>query len=148
MIKWPEHLPALLLGEAQEIVDPQLRTPMQNGRTFVRRNFTAVPVMFPARWIMSDTQAQLFDIFYQHTLKDGTEWFELPNKTPSGYGMRVSQFLGAYSRRQLSTTHWEYSANMQMYLRDKTDPNDALFPDEIIYQSLFDINMNQDWPAA
>lgn len=124
MIIWPEELPCMLLGSTSEPVDPQLRTPMQNGRTFVRRGFTAVPENFAARWILDDDQASIFEAFYWETLQAGTLWFNMPVWLPQIKGDRSVQFQGAFTRRQLvggtACVTWEYSANMQHYLAFKS----------------------------
>lgn len=124
MIFWPSELPMPRIGTEYKPVDPQLRTPMQSGRTFVRRNFTAVPVNFTASWVIKgDANAALFEDFYRLDLEDGTLWFEMPLLLPQGRGERLVQFQGIYSGpRRLNAPGasdgvWEYSANMQMFLR-------------------------------
>lgn len=124
MIKWPNSLPAPLIGTQYSPVDPQLRTQMQSGRSFVRRNFTATPDNFIAHWIFTtDAQARRFEEFYKYDTEDGTLWFEMPLVLPQGRGPRTVQFVGIYAGRTRlnppghSNGVWEYSANMQLYLR-------------------------------
>lgn len=125
MIYWPEELPAPLIGTEFAPIDPQIRTPMQSGRVFVRRNFTAVPVPFTARWAMkTDEQAVQFESFYKDTLKDGTLWFNMPLNLPQGRGGQLVQFQGIYSGpTRLNAPNgngvWEYSANMMIFLRPR-----------------------------
>lgn len=118
MITWPENLPCISIETTFEPVDPQIRTEMQSGRVFVRRNFTAVPVAFSARWVLkSSAEATEFNRFYQDDLKDGTLWFLMPLLQPEGDALRKVQFQGAYKYRKLGPDIWEYTANMLMFLR-------------------------------
>lgn len=123
MIYWPDDLPAPLIGTEFAPIDPQIRTPMQSGRVFVRRNFTAVPVPFTAQWAMkSNEQAVQFELFYKDTLEDGTLWFNMPLNLPQGRGNQLVQFQGIYTGpKRLNAPDgngvWEYSANMMIFLR-------------------------------
>ena len=136
IIEWPDELPAPLIGTQYRPIDPQIRTPMQSGRVFVRRNFTAVPVAFPVRWAMkSDAQAALFEDFYRVTLEDGTLWFETPLLTPQGRGPWLVQFQGIYTGPRLLTPPggsrvWEYSADLLMFLR----PGEQMPEDRNVYR--------------
>lgn len=121
---WPEDFPAPLFGTEYSPVDPQIRTPMQSGRTFVRRNFTAVPVMFPVRLLFkSDELAARFEDFYRVTLEDGSLWFKMPMAIPQGRGPWLVQFQGIYTgpRRMnapgMQQGLWEYRAELMMFLR-------------------------------
>lgn len=129
MIEWPDDFPAPLIGTEYSPIDPQIRTPMQSGRVFVRRNFTAVPVAFPVRWIFkSDELADRFERFYQRDLQDGTRWFRMPLLLPQGRGPQLVQFQGIYRgpRRVnapgMTPGWWEYSADMQIFLRPGDTP--------------------------
>lgn len=122
MINWPDELPALQLGSTYSPVDPQLRTQALNGRTITRRRFSNTPENFPARWIMTSTQAIIFETFYRRSLENGVKWFNLPIVLPQGRVLRSVKFLGTYSRTRLNAPGvtsglWEYAADMQHYLR-------------------------------
>ena len=124
IIEWPDELPAPLLGSDFAPLDPQIRTPMQSGRVFVRRNFTAVPVPFRARWIFKkDEHAVRFEQFYKEDTTDGTVWFWMPLLLPQGRGPYLVQFQGIYTgpvrvnAPGMLHGNWEYSANMMMFLR-------------------------------
>lgn len=122
-INWPQTLPCMLLGSVFEPVDPQLRTPLQNGRTFTRLNYTAVPENFQASWVMDDAQGAAFENFYWNTLVAGTLWFNMPVWLPQTKGNRLVRFLGAFTREQYTggkstdCVLWRYNANMEHYLR-------------------------------
>lgn len=122
MINWPDELPALQLGSTYSPVDPQLRSQSQSGRTIARRRFSNTPENFSARWVMTSTQAIIFETFYRRALENGVKWFNLPVTLPRGREMRLAKFLGIYSRVRLTAPgvangSWEYTANMQLYLR-------------------------------
>lgn len=117
MIEWPDDLPALLFGTEYKPRDPQLRTKLQNGRTVTRRNFTAVPVDFNARWFMTDAQAVRFEQFYQTDTQDGSLWFEMELKLPQGHVERFVRFSGTYSHRRLAHNLWVYSCAMELHTR-------------------------------
>lgn len=125
-------LPPPLSGVRFSPVNPQLSSKMESGRVITRRNFTAVPVNFSLRWVMTDKEATAFEDFYHDTLKDGSEWFNLRLLTPQGRGLRKVRFVGIYSGPNRinsggdGTGYWEYSADMQMFLR----PTDRNFSDD------------------
>ena len=121
---WPADLPLSRFGTQYAPIDPQIRTPMQSGRVFVRRNFTAVPVAFNVEWIMrSDYEATLFEEFYHASLEDGTLWFNMPLLVPQGRRDYLVQFQGIYTGpRRMNAPGadkgiWHYSADMLMFLR-------------------------------
>lgn len=100
-------------------------TDLQNGRQRYRRNFTAVPIDFDAKWTMTDEQAQRFFSFYQNDIKDGTEWFLLPVIQPMGFQHLKARFkdsykyslVGAPMPKSDTGRMWEITANMQIFLR-------------------------------
>ena len=130
MIYWPEDLPAPQFGIEFNPRDPQIRTQMQSGRTFSRRNFTAVPVDFSARWILTSDQAVEFESFYKSDTEDGTKWFTMPLLFPQGEIDSVVRFEGIYTYKRVGPCMWEYSADMQMYLR----PGEQMPADRDVYR--------------
>lgn len=116
-VAWPAALPMPQFGLRYNVVDPQRRTQMASGRDMVRRRFSDVPTEFPARWMLTAAEAELFEQFYQDDLVDGSEWIEMPLVTAQGEGVHFVRFRGAYSYRRVGDDLWEYSAEMQMYLR-------------------------------
>lgn len=116
-IVWPDTLPCPRFGITFAVADPQLRSPFDSGYALYRRKLTAVPVDFPVLWVMSDAQAIEFEAFYRDVVKDGTLWFSMPLVTAQGDGAQFVRFMGAYSFVRVGNDLWEYSANMQMYLR-------------------------------
>lgn len=66
---------------------------------------------------MTSAQAVEFESFYKDDVMDGTLWFSMPLVTVQGDGAQFVRFMGAYSFQKVGVDLWEYSANMQMYLR-------------------------------
>lgn len=133
MIYWPSDLPSPLFGTMYQPADPQLRSSMQDGFSYSRRNFTAVPVAFSARWIFkTDAHAAMFEDFYKNDAADGTLWFKMSLLLPQGRGERIVRFAGIYSGPKRvnppgrTNGAWEYSAPMEIYLR----PGDLEPPDK------------------
>lgn len=128
-VAWPAALPMPQFGLRYNVVDPQRRTQMASGRDMVRRRFSDVPTEFSARWMLSGAEAELFEQFYQDDLVDGSEWIEMPLVTAQGEGVHFVRFRGAYRYRRVGDDLWEYSAELQMYLRADSgiDPP-GLFP--------------------
>lgn len=116
-ISWPETLPCPRFGITYAVADPQLRAPLEAGYATFRRRLTAVPVDFPVSWMFSSAQAVEFESFYRETLLDGTLWFSMSLVTVQGDGPQFVRIMGAYSFQKVGADLWEYSANMQMYLR-------------------------------
>lgn len=133
MIFWPEELPAPIFGAMYQLADPQLRSSMQDGFSYSRRNFTAVPVAFSVRWIFkTDDHAELFEDFYKNETADGTLWFKMSLLLPQGRVERIVRFAGIYLGPKRvnppgrKNGAWEYSAPMEIYLR----PGDLEPPDK------------------
>lgn len=133
MILWPAGLPLPQFGLRYNVADPQMRTLMASGRTISRRRFSDVPTEFSARWILRQSEAEIFEQFYQNKAVDGSEWIGMPLVTAQGEGIHYVRFRGAYRYRRVGPGLWEFSANMQMYLR----PGSQLWPPremvEVVY---------------
>lgn len=116
-VEWPASLPLPQFGLRYNVADPQMRAQMASGRTISRRRFSDVPTEFSARWILRQSEAEIFEQFYQNDAVDGSEWIEMPLVTAQGEGVHYVRFRGAYQYRRVGADLWEYSANLQMYLR-------------------------------
>lgn len=123
IIEWPELLPVMTFGSTFSPVDPQTESGLE-GRAEAISYFGGVPEDFPARWILNDEQATEFERFYREDLADGVRWFSMPTLLPQDFKSRKVKFQGAYTRTQMSggsCTQWEYTANMQLYLRESVE---------------------------
>src|SRR5690606_6317376 len=103
-------------------VDPQSSSGLE-GRAEAVSDFGGIPENFPARWILNDEKATELERFYREDLADGVRWFKMPTLLPQGLKNRTVKFQGAYTRKQLRGGEplWEYTANMQLYLRESVE---------------------------
>lgn len=118
---WPDELPAPLKTVSARPVSPIVRSTMVSGRTFVRRDFTAVPVVYRMTWLFNSEQAVIFEDFFKDDLEDGTLWFLMRLRVAQGEGPWLFQFSDIYEGGDMvgapSCPLWQYSASLQMYLR-------------------------------
>lgn len=118
---WPDELPAPLKTVSARPVSPTVRSTMVSGRTFVRRNLTAVPVVYRMTWLFNSEQAVIFEDFFKDDLVDGTLWFKMKLRVAQGEGPWLFQFSDIYEGGDMvgapSCPLWQYSASLEMYLR-------------------------------
>ena len=73
--------------------------------------------------MMTSAQATAFELFFQSSLKDGVEWFNMELVLPQGKGPWPFQFCDIYDGPHLigpasaENTRWRYSARLRIYLR-------------------------------
>ena len=119
--RWPDELPAPLKSVSVRPVSPIVRSKMVSGRTFVRRNFTAVPVVYRMTWLFNSEQAVIFENFFKDDLEDGTRWFEMRLRVAQGDGPWLFRFEDIYEGGDMvgapSCPLWQYSASLEMFLR-------------------------------
>src|SRR5690606_32180058 len=98
MIQYPAGLPCFeRTGYGLKTVDPQLRSELDSGRSRVRRKFTATPTEVQCSVLMrNDSQAQLFEAWWEQVLFSGTKYFEAPLKAPLGTETYTAKFIGIY----------------------------------------------------
>ena len=149
-INYPTQLPAPVQnGYSMQHVSPLLRTGMQSGRARQRRIFTSVPSMLSVSFFFeSKTEVQLFEGFFQHTLKDGAEWFNMPLKTPMGYYAVECRFADIYGPLELDGLYWRTSATIEIRERKTIAADWVQFPDFVIQQDIIDIAINREMPEA
>lgn len=152
MIQYPTGLPAMLLdGHSLQTVDPQLRSEMESGRVRVRRKFTATPTFVQGSILATtDSQAQLFEAWWEEILVSGTKYFEMRVKTPLGHQSQVVRFAGIYQGPVLVPPgYWRFTFTLELRKRPILPPGWVEhMPDFILYSSRFDRLMNQTWPEA
>ena len=104
MIAYPEFLPEPQRdGYGFQPVSPMARSELQSGRARQRRRFTSVPTVASVTWLMDDTEAQLFEGWFEHILLSGSLWFQCPLKTPLGMDEHRARFVDIQS---LDSQHW------------------------------------------
>lgn len=117
IIRWPENLPTIQFGSAFTLVDPQLRSGAGVGYEEFDRNFTGVPMDFPGRLMLTGDQGAEFIRFYHEDISNGTLWFEMLLLTPFGEKFYFVKFIGAYAFQRVGCDMWQFSFNLQLYLR-------------------------------
>ncbi|VVO11869.1 hypothetical protein [Pseudomonas fluorescens] len=88
------------------------------GRKIRRRAYQNVPTRTSVTWLLSASEAQLFEGWFEHVLISGTLPFECPLKSPLWL-----------LKRPLIDAEWVLIA-----------------PEYILMSSIFDRAMNQEWP--
>lgn len=150
-IDFPEYLP-MPLREGYQLnhVSPFARTDMANGRARQRRMFTSVPSMVPVSFLLTDSQAQIFEAWYEYEINDGADWFNCKLDSPAGQKEYECRFTKIYQGPQLvGKRFWRFTAELEIIER-------PVLPEDwyrdglkfIAYSSIFDLAINREWPAA
>lgn len=150
-IPYPEGLPcALREGYSLKSVSPLVRTEMQSGRARQRRKFTSVPTMARVSWLMDTLQAQLFETWWEGVLVSGSQWFDMPLRTPIGIRTYMARFTDIYDGPLLTGTDlWKFTAELELRDRPILSGDWGLYaPEFVLLQDIFDLAMNREWPAA
>ena len=147
---WPEQLPLPeQSGYAIQHVSPLQRTEMVSGRARQRRVYTSVPSNVAVQWFLTEQQAQLFETWFRYAITDGADWFLLPLKTPVGIKHYEARFNGMYDGPVLTSFNkWTFSGTLEIRERNTITANELLDPQGVIDSDIFDITVNQKWPAA
>ena len=111
---WPEQLPLPeQSGYAIQHVSPLQRTQMVSGRARQRRVYTSVPSMVAVQFFCTESQAQVFELFFRHGITDGADWFLCKLKTPLGLMPYECRFNGIYEGPVLiAHDKWTVSATI------------------------------------
>lgn len=150
-ISYPEGLP-YPNREGYELnhVSPFRRTSMQSGRAIQRRVFTSVPTMVGVSWVFTgDGPVAAFEAWFRDQVKDGTEWFNCPLKTPIGTQDYVCRFVSMYQGpRLVGLCSWMITAELEIFERPLLPEGWGEFPEFMIDADIIDIAMNNRWPRA
>ncbi|MEE4464966.1 hypothetical protein V2S84_23080 [Azotobacter chroococcum] len=152
MIQYPDYLPVPLRDSyGFEAVSPMVRSDLQSGRARQRRRYTSVPTMASVSWLMTDLQARMFEAWFEEVLISGSEWFEMPLKTPLG-GLQnfACRFTDIYRGPTLvGVSLWRFTAELELRERPILPPGwITIAPDFIRYTDILDRVLNQEWPQA
>lgn len=147
-IDYPKGLPpGLQSGRSYRRTSPNKRTKMSTGRELQRRRWPNSPWFAQVSWLMRDAQAQAFMAWCRDKLDDCNYWFNCPLRTPLGYNMHSVRIVDHYSGPSIAGPGlWSISAELEFDEGPLAPVGDGLYPEEILASSLFDINMNKDWP--
>jgi hypothetical protein len=105
--------------------------------------------MAAVSWLLSDTQALIFEAWFEDALKSGSEWFECPLKTPEGILDYVARFTDIYQGPALvGKSHWRFVAQLELRDRPILAPGWGNFPGFIAGMSIIDLALNREWPES
>lgn len=78
MASWPGTLPQYLLqdGFSETLPNNSIRSKMEIGPPKMRRRGTGAPRLIPGKQYMTAAQVEIFDVFYESTLKSGSLRFD------------------------------------------------------------------------
>ena len=151
MLAYPEDLPTPQReGYGFDPVSPMTSTKLVSGRSERRRAFVSTPTVATVTWLLTPSEAQLFEGWFEYVLLSGSLPFECPLLTPMGMEPYRANFVDIYSGPVLvGVDLWRFSAQLSLFKRPLIDKEwivDA--PDYILGADIFDIAMNQKWPKA
>lgn len=149
MKTYPSELPVLLLsGHGLSTNDPQVRSELATGRDRVRPSASPPITRVNGSLIVNDGKAMIFEAFWEQTLRQGTEWFEMKVKTPRGHEMQAVRFVGIYRGPELvPPSLWRFSFALEFLNRPIIPaPWATDAPEWILYAGRFDRLMNETWP--
>lgn len=145
---YPPQLPPPDDAFELQHVDPIQRTRLGNGKNRKERMMGTMPSNTTVSYLFTLVEFQLFEGWYRWTLHDGAIPFVGPMKTSLGLqpalAMEFTDMPSARSNKGL----WVVTAPVQILKRQTISQEEALFPDEILYSSVFDRTMNKHWPEA
>ena len=149
MLAYPEGLPTPQReGYGFDPVSPMTSTKLVSGRSERRRAFVSTPTVATVTWLLTPSEAQFFEGWFEHVLLSGSLPFECPLLTPMGMEPYRANFVDIYSGPVLvGVDFWRFSAQLSLFKRPLIDKEwvvDA--PDYILGADIFDIAMNRDWP--
>ena len=151
MLAYPEGLPTPQReGYGFDPVSPMTSTKLVSGRSERRRAFVSTPTLATVAWLLTPSEAQLFEGWFEYVLLSGSLPFECPLLTPMGMEPYRANFVDIYSGPVLvGVDLWRFSAQLSLFKRPLIDKEwvvDA--PEYILGADIFDIAMNQKWPKA
>ncbi|WP_353742569.1 hypothetical protein WHX55_10970 [Pseudomonas fluorescens] len=151
MIEYPKFLPLPQReGYGFQSVSPIARSDLQSGRARQRRRFTSVPTVATVTWLLNDTEAQLFEGWFEHILLSGSLWFQCLLKTPLGLDDHRARFIDIYDGPNLvGVSHWRFTAKVELFKRPILDAGWIItVPDYVAMADIFDRAINHEWPAG
>ncbi|MEN9903707.1 MAG: hypothetical protein RLZZ555_272 [Pseudomonadota bacterium] len=147
-INYPAELPLpLRSGYGMNHVSPMMRTDLESGRARQRRRYTSVPSIASVSWVMTQSEAQLFEAWFRWTLSDGAEWFNATLRTPLGLRPYECRFAGMYSGPDLvGVDRWQFSADLEIRDRQTLSVGWDVLPSFVVNADIFDTAVNREMP--
>ena len=146
---YPEGLPCPLRENyARTPVNNIRRTPMDSGRSRQRVEFTNVPDTIQLTWVMTPTQARLFEAWTAQVV--GAGWFTIELLSPLGFTEEEIRFTETPVGGELTGKYlWRYRVVCETRYRPVLPPGWVeLLPSFILNPEIFDYAMNREWPLA
>jgi hypothetical protein len=150
-IAYPEGLPYPLrdAGYGLEPVSPLVSTQLQSGQSISRRGFKNTPTDASVTWEMDDSQARLFENWFENALVSGSLPFDCPLKTPMGIDTYLGKFDGMYQGPVLvGISRWRFQAKVRLFRRPILNKDWYLAPEYVLHSNDLDVALNRNWPAA
>lgn len=148
-IAYPSSLPlGLASGSSYESISPTKRSTMVTGRARVRRKWKDVPEVRSIVWQGNGPEITALRAWIRDALNEGVDWFDMPLQTPEGFAPYTCRLIDGYKGPVRGGPDiWSISAQLEMIARALPPAGEGMFPDEIINSKIFDITINEEWPA-
>lgn len=145
-ITYPAELPIPLRdGYSPGYTNNIRRTQMASGRSRNRRVFETVNGSITAKIQCTDTQALLFESFYNLA---GANWFNMPLRLPGSVVRNyVVRFSGIFGGPNLVANLWQYTCSLELYERESLSGNWAQYaPQMVTGADVLDVAVNEKLP--
>lgn len=112
--KWPAALPQAMLiaGYSSSRPAVTLRTPPEKGPQIMRRRGKAGVAPFAGSMVMTLSQRNALDVFFDVTLAGGAKVFTLPAQDGTA-DIWFCRFVGPPEEEQLTGTHWRVEVALE-----------------------------------
>ena len=117
---FPSELPGpLVSGYSATRQDPILRTGMDAGAPRARRRYTDTADYLDCSWAFDQAEMNIFKWFYEETLNDGLEWFDMDvdvggQENVIGKQTYECRFRRVYQARARLCNQWTVSGSLEL----------------------------------
>lgn len=122
---------------------------MTNGRFRSQRIADRPPSNPSLEWLMSDTQAALFELWFFEALNGGQAWFQMPLRTPlATLETYRCRFQEMYDGPHLddSSNLWRITATLELEFVAVLPEEMLAFPEALLEARILDLAANREWP--
>ena len=113
-VTWPSSLPApTVVGYGITPGDGVQRTQMDSGLARQRRLFTQTPTGIAVAWLLTTTEFQTFEGWYQHFAREGAAFFTIDLASGTGIISHTVRFKGVFRATLMSQTLWRVTAELE-----------------------------------
>ena len=119
MIAYPEGLPYPLRdGYSLNTESPLRKSSLSGGKVVQRRGFRNTATVVDHTWELDDSEAQLFEGWFEYVLISGSLPFACPLLTPIGLQTYEAKFVGIYQGPVLTgISRWRVKAKLSLFSR-------------------------------